>query len=187
MEGSGLADCLLSDARVNRENYLVRLDCGGDVFHLLHQILLVTMPTCRVDDHNVRFFFPKMVQAMLRKLDRLLLSRLAVNRDLHLRSHLLQLVQRAWPVSVRPDNPDPETAFLEESSKLDRAGSLARSLDSNEHQFLENARLNLDLRRCLSNELSHLLVEDLDHVLSPGDTGWQLLAERLVLYSLGKS
>src|SRR5713226_2814882 len=112
MESLSLANRLLADARVYGENNLVGLDSGGDVLHLLHQVFLVPVPPSSVNNHNVRFFLAKMLQAVLGNLLRLLLTRFTINRNLNLRRELLQLFQRARPIRVSTHDAYSQPTFL---------------------------------------------------------------------------
>src|SRR5439155_15606780 len=90
----------------------------------------------------------------------------------------------AGSVGVSTNDSHPEASLGEESCQFYRAGCLASSLDTDQHDLPERARLDLDFRGVLTDKLGHLLIENLDDMLSTIDSRRKLLFDRALYYSL---
>ena len=85
MESAGLGNRLLPYRRVDCQYDLVGLDRRGNSLHLVHQVPLVPVPSCSIDNHDVGLLLPIMVETMPRDVLRLLVARLTVNWNLDCR------------------------------------------------------------------------------------------------------
>src|SRR5438876_1765173 len=97
-----------------------------------------------------------------------------------------QLLVRTGSVSVGANDSHPEASLGEESCQFYRAGCLASSLDTDQHDLPERARLDLDFGRVLTDKLGHFLVEHFDNVLSTIDSRRKILLDGAFFYSFGE-
>ena len=143
VEGRRLLVDRLALRRVQHENHIIRLDRDADLLHLLEEGRLLAMAARRVHNNHLVFLLAELRDAFRRDRDGIRLGIRPVEGTPELRGILFELVVGTGPKSVGADHAALKAFPLIVIRKLRNCGRLAGALESDEHDHVRLALLDL--------------------------------------------
>ena len=180
-------DGVLTGHSVHDEEYLVRLSGITDVLYLLHQFLVDSLTTCRIDDEHVESLSFCMLNGILGNKYWICCAFFEMNGNAHLLAQHTQLFHssRAESVASGKQRILP-SLFLEQLRQLTAHRGFTCTVQAS-HEDDGRMAFEVHVGRLTAHQFCQLIVHDFHHQLLGLDGCQNVLAKCFLLNSIGES
>ena len=162
----------------------MRLDSSLQANQLLHQFFIDLQPACSIDDQHIAAFSFRLFYSRQSDLLRLPAFPHGEHRRIYCLSHYFQLVDSGRTIDIACAQHRFLAVFLKIIGQLAAGGCFTGTLQTDHHVYRKPLRGIGQFASGPAHQLGKLIVYDLDHLLTRGQTRHNFFAQRFLFHAV---